>query len=281
MPKIKEILYSAKLELKALGMATPELDAELLLAHALAIDKNLLFIKADEQVSDTEFKILLERRKKFEPIAYIIGHKEFWGLEFKVTLNTLIPRPDSETVIEFVLEQFPDTNMPYKILDLGTGTGCLGLALLSEYKKAAATLIDLSPGALEVARFNAKALRVDDRANVLQSAWLDSLEAEKYDIIVCNPPYIEASADLAPDVALYEPHSALFGQDNGYAAYREIAKNLLNFMKPESIAFFEFGQGQEEIVADIFSKSSYKIIGIKKDLARVDRVVALRLGHTQ
>jgi release factor glutamine methyltransferase len=277
MPKIKDILYSAKCELEALKIPTPELDSELMLAHSIGIDRGVLLLKSNQEVPDTAFKALLERRKKFEPIAYILGHKEFWGLEFKVTPDTLIPRPDSETIIEFVLELLPIKNKPYQILDLGTGTGCLGLALLSEYQNAHATLIDYSKKALEIAYYNAKDLTLNTRASFLLSNWFDSLKAASYDIIVCNPPYIEPDAQLAPDVALYEPHSALFAQDNGYVSYKEIAKNLHHFLKPESIAFFEFGKGQGDMITDIFLKNGYKIIGIKKDLSGVERVLAIRL----
>jgi release factor glutamine methyltransferase len=271
--QIREIIQSAKSELEHLGIPTARLDAELLLAHSLEVDRNKLFMKSEEEVCDLEFKALLHRRKQFEPIAYILGYKEFWGLNFKVTKDTLIPRPDSELIIELVKSYFPNLSTPYKILDLGTGTGCLGISLAHEYKNSSATLVDISSKALDVAKWNAKNLGVEERILSLQSSWFENIIQQKFDIIICNPPYIARDAILMPDVLEYEPHQALFADDAGYSEYVHIAANLHNYMAPNSLAFLEFGKGQG--ISRIFENRGYNVIAVKSDLAGLDRVVIL------
>ncbi len=278
MPRIKEIIQAATLELSALGFNIPRLDVEILLSYSLNIDKNELFMNYERDVSDSAFKILLERRKKFEPIAYILSHKEFWGLDFKVTNATLIPRPDSESIIEFAFSSYLDINAPYKILDLGTGTGCLGLSLLKEYKNAHATLLDISKDALNVAAFNSENLGFQNRVKLIHSAWFENLALQKFDIIVCNPPYIDPDATLAPDVSQYEPHSALFASNQGYGEYRKISEHLHRYLGSNSTAFFECGKNQDEKIIEIFLSSNYMITGIEKDIAGINRVIGVGIG---
>ncbi|MDF3047720.1 MAG: prmC [Candidatus Midichloriaceae bacterium] len=272
---IRKIIQSAQLELESLGISTARLDAELLLAHSLGMDRNELFLRSDEAVCDLKFKALLHRRKQFEPIAYILGYKEFWELNFKVTKDTLIPRPDSELIIEMVKSYFPNTSLPYKILDLGTGTGCLGISLAYEYKNATATLVDISSQALDAAKYNAKSLGMEDRISTLQSSWFKNLNLQQFDIIICNPPYIARNEMLMPDVLEHEPHQALFADDDGYSEYIAIADSLHDYMSPKSLAFLEFGQGQGEEISKIFQNKGYGVIAIKADLAGIDRVIII------
>jgi len=174
-----------------------------------------------------------------------------------------------------VKSYFPNLSTPYKILDLGTGTGCLGISLAHEYKNSSATLVDISSKALDVAKWNAKNLGVEERILSLQSSWFENIIQQKFDIIICNPPYIARDAILMPDVLEYEPHQALFADDAGYSEYVHIAANLHNYMAPNSLAFLEFGKGQGVGISRIFENRGYNVIAVKSDLAGLDRVVIL------
>ncbi len=233
---------------------TPRLDAELLMAHTLDISRSALLLNHMHGETPHEFQTLLERRIAHEPIAYITGHQEFWGLDFVVTPDVLIPRADSETLIEAAIGEFKDTP-PMRILDLGTGSGALLLAALSHWGDARGTGIDQSAAALEVARHNARQLGLAGRTKFHQldwrsQGWTDKLGAP-FDLILCNPPYVETGADLAPNVRDYEPHDALFAGEAGLDDYRLLMPVLDKLRAQNAPVIFEIGAMQAEMVTAI------------------------------
>ncbi len=278
MVAISTILLDAKRRLREAGVPSYALDAELLLAEALGRTREQIIFYPEYEVESTaHYETLLTRRLAREPMAHILGRREFWGREFKVTADTLDPRPDSETLIETVLNLCPDRQKSYKILDLGTGTGCLLLTLLSEYTNAYGVGVDISPAALAVANQNAIKLSLAKRAHFLLECWTAGVTGT-FDIIISNPPYIKASdiPELEPEVSRYEPYSALAGGEDGLDCYRDIIPTLHPLLTPEGIVVFEFGQGQEMEVGNLFRQHGFSIIREAKDLAGIIRCIAAR-----
>ena len=254
---------------------TPRLDARLLLAHALGLNRNDLIRDPARAIDDGVYRTLLARRLAREPLALIVGRREFWSLEFQVSPVTLVPRPDSETLIEAALAAFAGKPAPARVLDLGTGTGCLLLALLSEFPSAFGIGLDRGPAAAALAKANAAHLGMASRAAFLAGDWAAPL-AGRFDLIVSNPPYIP-SADiplLMPEVAGHEPRSALDGGTDGYDAYRAIIADLNNRLAPGGIAVLELGQGQAISVVDIALESGLTAT-LRLDLAEIPRAIVL------
>ena len=223
---------------------TPRLDAELLLAHVLGEDR-LRMLMGREPVSAparAAFDALLARRRAFEPVAHLTGEREFWSLPIRVTPDVLVPRPDSETLIAEALAYFAG-RPPETVLDLGTGSGALLLAALSEWPGARGLGIDRSDAALAVARDNGARLGLSARAAFAAGDWATGV-AGPFDLILCNPPYIEDGAELMPDVARYEPAGALFGGVDGLDCYRRLLPEVPRLLAPGGVALFEFGLGQ-------------------------------------
>lgn len=228
---------------------------------------------------EAALRLLTARRVKREPMAYILGEREFWGLPFKVTPAVLVPRPDTETLIEAALSLMPDRRRPWRILDLGVGSGCLLLTLLKEYPNATGVGVDLSGEALEVARANAEALGLTDRAvwtsgDWRREGWADRLPGP-FDLVVSNPPYVEAETidRLMPEVARYEPRMALEGGPDGLDAYRAIASAARKLVTPGGSLLVEAGAGQASDIAGILSSIGLKVLPFWKDLAGIERVV--------
>jgi release factor glutamine methyltransferase len=264
-------------ELAAANIEQPRLEARMLLAHAAGIDRTRIFGYPEDVVEAATVKSLqdmIARRKNGEPIAYITGIREFWSLDFKVTRDTLIPRPDSETLVEAVLENTPDKNATHKILDLGTGSGCLMLALLSELPNAQGIGLDINPGACKIAMENATNLGFTDRATFSEGNWMDDIQG-KFDIIISNPPYILESDILALDrgVKAFEPHLALSGGPDGLAAYRLIAAQSGPHLTPHGILAVEIGQGQAIDIKQILNKNGFQILKIYQDIANIERCI--------
>jgi release factor glutamine methyltransferase len=215
-----------------------------------------------------------------EPVAYILGRREFWSLEFRVSPAVLIPRPDSETLIEAALGLYPDAGAALRVLDLGTGSGCLLLALLSERPNATGTGFDISAAALDVARSNAAALGLSSRARFAQGDWADladGLDGAPFDLVLANPPYIPdpECLSLDRDVRDHEPHLALFGGADGLDAYRAILEILNYVLVPRGIALFEIGAGQTEPVSTLAGQAGYAVTGLFRDLAGHPRALAM------
>jgi release factor glutamine methyltransferase len=212
-------------------------------------------------------------------MAYILGEREFWGLPFKVTPAVLVPRPDSETVIEAALSLMPDRARAWRLLDLGLGSGCLLLTLLREFPNARGCGLEVSPDALAVAQANAIALGVADRAELKlgdwrQAGWTAAL-GEPFDLVVSNPPYIEAGTigGLMPEVARFEPHLALDGGQDGLAAYRSISAAGPELVAKGGYLIVEGGEGQAPEILGLFREAGLKPLPLFKDLAGIDRVV--------
>ena len=262
---------------------SPRLDAELLMAHALRIDRAELLLKLPQLTVPAIFSALVSRRRKSEPIAHIIGKKEFWGLDFLVTPDVLIPRPDSELLIEEAVRLLAAQH-PQRILDLGTGSGALLLAALSEFPAASGLGIDASSAALQIAHNNADALGLADRARFLLLDWTlpdwtlpDWMGAagSGFDLVLANPPYVSTGAQLSADVAQYEPHVALFAGEDGMDDYRIIIPGLEKLLSPTGIAMVEIGFDQAVPVSELAIENGYDI-ELKKDLGGNDRLLILR-----
>jgi release factor glutamine methyltransferase len=268
--------------LSAAGYEDPRRHARRLVASALSITQAELFGRLDRVVDDHQIgrvQLVLRRMINREPLSRILGQREFWGLQFVLSAETLDPRPETESVVEAVLQRIPDRQAPLRILDLGTGTGCLLLALLSELPASSGVGIDIAEDAVRTASRNAAALGFAGRALFLVSDWGAALTA-RFDAIVVNPPYI-ASTDLAVlprEVAWYDPPRALDGGEDGLDSYRAIATDLAGRLAPEGIFAAEVGADQADAVASILTASGLKFGGIEKDLSGVARCVIARRG---
>ncbi len=261
--------------LRAAGIGNPRLEARLLLGHALGIGKEALLAAPDMAVPAC-FDSLLARRAAREPLAYIIGQQEFWSLPFAVSQATLIPRADSETLIEAALAAFPDRTAVRRILDLGTGTGCLLLAALSEFPDAFGIGVDLSPGATALAAGNAASLGLAGRAAFVSGGWAAALDG-RFDLVLSNPPYIPRGeiAGLMAEVAAHEPARALDGGMDGLDAYRAILGDLERLLAPGGVAVLELGAGQDAVVTALAAALRFRTT-TRRDLAGVARALVLR-----
>jgi release factor glutamine methyltransferase len=249
---------------------TARLDAELLMAHALGVSREALLLREMNGPAPARFAALLGRRLAHEPLAYIIGTRDFWTISLSVTPAVLIPRPDSETLIEAALAHFAAAG-PMSILDLGTGSGALLLAAMSEWPDAHGLGVDASPGALEVAKGNAEALGLS--AEFRLGNWTDGI-VERFDLILCNPPYVETSAALSPEV-MNEPHAALFAGADGLDDYRRIIPQLPALMTQNGAAILEIGSTQAAAVSALADAAGL-IVTIHRDLGGRDRCLLLR-----
>ena len=276
------LLRDTAVALTAAGIDNARFEARLLLSRATGLAIEQLISRGPDAAPAAAAATLREltaRRVRREPMAYILGEREFWGLPFKVSPAVLIPRPDSETVIETVLDLLPDRSRKLRILDLGLGSGCLLLTLLREYPQATGVGIDASEAALAVAQANAEALGVAPRARLTtgdwrQAGWTDLLEGP-FDLLVSNPPYIESVAveGLMPEVARHEPRLALDGGADGLAAYRIIAAALPALVVPGGWAIVEVGEGQAPEIASLFAAEGLVPRPSRKDLGGIERVV--------
>jgi len=248
---------------------TPRLDAELLMAHALGVDRSALLLGRHD--ASPAFDALVARRLRHEPVAYITGTRAFWSIDLAVTPDVLIPRPDSETLIEAAVAYFGDRG-PATILDLGTGSGALLLAALTQWPLATGLGVDRSAAALTVARGNAERLDLTQRAQFVLGDWGTGI-AGRFDLILCNPPYVEEDARLARNVRDYEPHSALFAGEDGLAAYQVLVPQLAGLLAPAGIACLEIGSTQAAAVSAL---ASGFIAEVRRDLGGRDRCVVLR-----
>jgi release factor glutamine methyltransferase len=256
---------------------TARLDAELLMAHALGVSREVLLLSRLDHTVPTDFDTLMARRLSHEPVAYITGTRDFWTITLGVTPAVLIPRPDSETLIEAAVTHFGKEG-PKRVLDLGTGSGALLLAALSEWPAATGLGIDASQAALAVATANAQQLGLADRAAFALGDWGEGV-SEVFDLILCNPPYVERAAKLAPEVADHEPASALYAGEDGLDDYRRLLPQFEKLMAPGAIVTLEIGAVQAEPVSALALEVG---LGARcfQDLAGRNRCLVLeRLGH--
>lgn len=274
---VGSVLLAATRRLTAAGVEGARRDARLLLAEVLARPASDLLGLSDLTLTAAQgaaFEAMVARRAAREPVSRILGRRGFWSLEFLVGPDTLDPRPDTETVVEAALDALPGRDRAWRILDLGTGTGCILLSLLHERPAASGLGIDIAPGAIEVARANAQRLGLAERAEFRLGDWLAGLD-EEFDAIVSNPPYIPRAEveTLAPEVLHYDPLAALSGGADGLAPYRVIATGAVRLLRSGGSLIVEVGAGQADDVADLFRRAGLRVEGIRRDLAGIARCV--------
>lgn len=249
---------------------TPRLDAELLMAHALGTTREQLLLRHLNDLPPESFATLVERRLRHEPIAYITGTRDFWTISLSVGPGVLIPRPDSETLIEAAAEHFKGI-APARVLDLGTGPGTLLLAALAEWPEAHGLGIDESERAADYFRVNVANLGLEDRASFKLGNWAGETQGQ-FDLILCNPPYIAADEQLPAEVREHEPGTALFAGPDGLDDYRVIATQLPRLIAPGGMAAIEIGATQAEAVSALLTAQGLNV-AIRRDLAGRDRCV--------
>lgn len=282
MAKLEGFLRTAKQRLKEAGIPSYALDADLLLSKALNQSREFVIGHPEHILSTIEelaFSRLLERRLQREPMAHILGKREFWGNDFIVTSETLAPRPDSETLIETALKHFPDKNQSLKILDLGTGTGCLIITLLLEYKNAIGVAIEAGQETIKIAKKNADILEVADRLTFQNCRWEEAKLNNRFDLIISNPPYVPTVdiPTLEPEVYHYEPHQALFAGEDGLDCYRSLIPLLPVILEKKGKVILEHGIGQEGAISSIAEQHGLHTIEYCKDLAGINRCILLGL----
>jgi release factor glutamine methyltransferase len=277
------ILAEAVAALSAAGLDEPRRRARRLVAASLDVSPSELLGHPERTLERSAVERLrgsLARTVVGEPLSRVLGCREFWGLRFALSADTFDPRPESETLVEAVLRRIPDRRAPVRVLDLGTGTGCLLLALLSEFPTAFGLGVDIATGAVMTARENAAALGVLDRTRFVVGDWSSALLG-RFTVIVANPPYIasDALAGLPPEVRHYDPGRAVDGGEDGLAAYRKIAEDLPALLASGGIFVAEIGAGQTLAAAAIFKAGGLLIDGIERDLAGIERCIVARLNE--
>ena len=260
------------------GIGGPRMEARLLIGEVLGAGPAHVLAHLESELSPDQgarLDAMAERRAGREPLARILGRREFWSLSFTVTADTLIPRPDSETVVEAALDWAKGLAQPPSILDLGTGGGCLLLALLDQLPAARGLGLDIDPSALNVARANARRLGIEDRARFVAGDWGAAI-GRSFELVVVNPPYIADKdfPDLAPEVAAYEPRLALAGGADGMDCYRRLAPQFASLVSPGGALFVEIGAGQASAVSGMLSANNLQVFDIKRDLAGIPRCLA-------
>ncbi len=269
------------------GIESPRLDAEVLLAQNLSLSRVQLYMQFDRPLTELElqnFKALLKRRSDREPLAYILGKKEFYSMEFKVSPDVLIPRPETELLVEKAIKHFETSSaLPHRFLDIGTGSGCISITLAKHFPHAEVTTLDISEKALQIAQQNAQKHQLETRIEFLQ---LDFMEADSrknltgaFDLIISNPPYVaqKAIAQLAPELQ-FEPLGALSGGEEGLDFYQELIPWTYSHLKPEGLALFEIGFDQAESIEKLATKAGFQKVNILKDYAGHPRMAFLQIS---
>ena len=284
------IIKPALIILQKSNNKAPNLDCRILLGHAMGLNRS---VYPHEQIKITQkeinkFKTLIEERKKGKPVSRIINKKQFWKMNFTLNEETLDPRPDSEVIIESILKHFKDKLGNLRILDLGSGSGCLGLSILNEYKNSKGVLIDASLNSLEIAKINAVDYNLFHRSKFINLNWfkkewtkelLQNIENKKFDIIISNPPYIPSNDinNLQIEVKRFEPRLALDGGKDGMDSYKSILPNIIDILKPEGKIFLEIGHNQQNLINKIANKCELIFKDSNKDLSGIIRVLVYGL----
>ena len=250
---------------------TPRLDAELLMAHALGVSREAMLLSRLGDAVPVGFAALVERRAAHEPVAYITGTRGFWTIELHVGPGVLVPRADSETLVEVAVAHFAGTDGPRRVLDLGTGPGTLLLAALAEWPAARGMGVDASETALGYARGNAAALGMDGRVELCMGDWAGDVDG-RFDLILCNPPYIGTGEELGAEVREHEPAEALFAGPDGLDDYRRIVPDLPRLLAPGGICAIEIGWTQGKAVSALVAEAGLTP-AVRRDLGGRDRVV--------
>lgn len=277
---IAEALTGSAARLRAAGIETPWREARLLVAMAANVAAETIIgypERSLDPASQATLEELLCRRCGREPLSRIAGVREFWSLRFAISRDTLDPRPDSETLVDAVLAQIGDRTAGLRILDLGVGTGCLLLSLLSELPNATGIGLDISEGACRTARANAATLGLIGRASIVAANWTDCLADGGVDLVVSNPPYIPDGeiSDLAPEVG-FDPWRALAGGSDGLDAYRHLAPALLRLLTEDGLVALEVGRGQSDAVERLLAAAGFADLEVHRDLSGVSRCIIAR-----
>ncbi len=274
----REAVLNGAASLKESGIDSPDYDSRQLMLKAASFNDTGYLVKSMDKINEEQldiFNMYIERRKKREPLQHILGEAFFYGRAYKVNSDVLVPRYDTEVLVENTLKVLSDGD---SVLDMCTGSGCIIITLALEKKLDKAFGCDLSSEALKVAEENAKSLDVEDKVKFLQGDLFDSLESEykgAFDCIVSNPPYIETSVipTLSDEVKMYDPMMALDGSEDGLEFYRRITQEAPGYLKKNGYLFYEIGAEQGRAVSDLMAQAGFKNIRVIKDLAGLDRVV--------
>ena len=272
----EQVLTNATKILKNASIVSSKLDCELLLSNVLKIKRENMLVDLNKEINHQDFinfNKLINRRKKNEPVAYIVGYKEFWNKQYKVNSDVLIPRPDTEILVEEVIKSI-QINSSLNILDIGTGTGCVLLSVLSERKKCYGIGLDISKKAINIAKHNAKIQQIKNRIKFINSS-IDKFYIGKYDLIISNPPYIKTGhiKNLDKGVSFYEPEVALNGGQDGYSKIREVVYKSSVLIKKKGKLFLEIGYNQKNEVIRILNYNKFYINKIVKDLGKNNRCI--------
>jgi release factor glutamine methyltransferase len=281
--KIGECIREAATVLERAGVPDARREAASLLSFILGKDRTFLISHAEDDVDESSLARLrefVERRASGEPLQYITGVQDFYGREFRVTPDVLIPRPETELLVEAALQLVGDAGAAPFICDVGTGSGCIAITLLCELVYARAIMIDKSPAALEIAKLNAQNLSVADRARFVVSDCFDSLDSREheFDLIVSNPPYVRAAAlaGLQREVRDHEPLLALSPGEDGLSIIRRLIEDAPAFIKPKGHMLMEIGFDQGEAVTSLIEGSAWLLREIRPDLQGIPRIVVLQ-----
>ena len=272
----KNLLDASSNLLKNYCIKNPKLDSELLLSNLLKISRENLLLNLNKKITSAEnkkFSLLLKKRIKKMPIAYILGYKDFWKSRFLVNKSVLIPIPETELIIEEALNFLPEKKSK-KIIDIGTGSGCIIISLLKERPKSIGVGLDISKNAIKIAKTNAKLQQVNNRVKFINSD-VDKYNYGKYDLVVSNPPYINRTeiSELDEDVRNFEPKSALDGGNNGYSKIEKVIKKSANLLKRNRKLILEIGYDQLHFVSNSLKRYGFYINKISKDLTKKDRCI--------
>lgn len=289
---IKEVLDRTTSFFRSKQIPSPRLDAELLISGSLGLERIQLYLKFDQPLKELELekcREVVRRRTQGEPVAYILNQKYFYGFEFFVDSRVLIPRPETELLVEMGIEELKkrtpvseesagqDLEWRPQILDLGCGSGCIGLTFLKKFEMAEATLVDKESGPIEVSKLNAEKLLVSDRAQIIQKDVTELQLDKKFHLVLANPPYIGRNdPDVEVDVKKFEPDSALFASAEGLSAFQAWVPVAAQHCRPEGLIIFEIGWKQGEQVSNIFRDSRLNDVKVHQDLSGKDRFVSGR-----
>ena len=272
----EQVLANATKILNSASIVSSKLDCEVLLSNVLKINRENMLVNLNKKINHQDFinfNKLINRRKKNEPVAYIVGYKEFWNKKFKVNSDVLIPRPDTEILVEEVIKSI-QINSSLNILDIGTGTGCILLSVLNERKKCYGIGLDISKKATNIAKHNAKIQQIKNRIKFINSS-IDKFYVGKYDLIISNPPYIKSGdiKNLDKDVSFYEPEIAINGGYDGYSEIREVIYKSSVLIKKKGKLFLEIGYDQKNEVIRILNCNKFYINKVVKDLGKNNRCI--------
>lgn len=278
---VLELLRWTEQHFSERGIETARLDAEVLLSHALGVPRLQLYVDFDKPIAEGEragFRELVVRRGRDRvPVSQLLGFREFWSLELQVTGDVLSPRPETETLVEAALAGCPEREHSYRILDVGTGSGAIALALASERPSADVTATDISPEALQIARANADKLLLSDRLRFLEGDLFEACPGEQFDLVVSNPPYVaERDREGLPPELDHEPEVALFGGEDGFAVVSRLIAQVSRALMPGGVFAVEVGHDQTERTAKECSEAGLLEVETRRDLARRPRVVMAR-----